>query len=263
MSETKFDDLTDVYEAMIDWPKRLGAEAPFFRRQFEQSNVKRVADIACGTGRHAAMFHSWGLEVEGSDVSSNMIQCAKENFGAPDGLRWAVRNFEQPLGPPASFDAVICVGNSLALAPDAPTTGRVLRHMFTATRPGGVVIVHVLNLWKFPQGPCVWQKLTQKTSAQGRSLILKGVHRCQDEGYVELAVIADDAHEPLGRSHSMRFLGIRAKQLEAAARDNAAVRVLLFGGHQDQPYDADNSPDLIMVAWKGQAGTAVPFKASN
>ena len=66
MSDTSFDDLTDVYEAMIDWPKRLNAETPFFRRLFEQHNVKRVADVACGTGRHAAMYHSWGLEVEGS-----------------------------------------------------------------------------------------------------------------------------------------------------------------------------------------------------
>ena len=94
MSETSFDDLTDVYEAMIDWPKRLNAEAPFFRRLFEKHNVKRVADVACGTGRHAAMFHSWGLEVEGSDISPNMIDRARETFREPAGLRWAVRGFD-------------------------------------------------------------------------------------------------------------------------------------------------------------------------
>jgi len=94
MSETSFDDLTDVYEAMIDWAKRLNAEAPFFRRLFEKHNVKRVADVACGTGRHAAMFHSWGLEVEGSDISPNMIDRARETFREPAGLRWAVRGFD-------------------------------------------------------------------------------------------------------------------------------------------------------------------------
>lgn len=251
MSETTFDDLADVYEAMIDWPKRLGAEAPFFRRLFERFNVKRVADVACGTGHHAAMFHSWGLEVEGSDVSANMIQRAKESFGAPDGLHWNVGGFDQPIGPPGSFDAVICVGNSLALAPDATAAGRALRHMFTATRRGGVVIVHVLNLWKFRPGRCVWQKITQKTLTQGRALILKGVHRCQHEGYVELAVITYDADNPMIQSHCVQFLGIRAEQLEAVAQKNAAAGVLFFGGHQDQAYNAGNSPDLIMVAEKG------------
>lgn len=251
MSETSFDDLTDVYEAMIDWPKRLSTEAPFFRRLFEQSNVKRVADVACGTGRHAAMFHSWGLDVEGSDISSNMIQRAKETFGEPNGLRWAVRGFDQAPGPPSSFDAVICVGNSLALAPDATAAFGALRHMLGATRPGGVVIVHVLNLWKFPSGPCVWQKITRTRLAQGRSLILKGVHRCQHEGYVELVVAADDAGNPSIRSHSVRFLGMRAAEMELVARESAAADLLFFGGHRHQPYDADNSADLIMVARKG------------
>ena len=31
-----FDDLTDVYEAMIDWPQRLANEGPFYRRCFER-----------------------------------------------------------------------------------------------------------------------------------------------------------------------------------------------------------------------------------
>src|SRR5690242_5485095 len=118
MSQTPFDDLTDVYEAMIDWPKRLGVEAPFFRGLFERFHVKRVADIACGTGRHAAMFHSWGLEVEGSDLSPNMIARARDTFGEPGGLRWTVRGFDRPPGENGSSDAVTCLGNSLALAGD-------------------------------------------------------------------------------------------------------------------------------------------------
>ena len=250
MGETSFDDLTDVYEAMIDWPKRLSAEAPFFRRHFEQCGVNRVADVACGTGRHAAMCHSWGLDVEGSDISPNMIERATETFGKPNGLRWTVRGFDQPIDSPGAFDAVVCVGNSLALAPDAAEAATALRHMFDATRPGGVVIVHLLNLWKFPSGPCVWQKITEKTLAQGRSLILKGVHRNEHEGYVELVVVASGAESPSYRSHSVRLLGIRAEALEAIARECGAAGVHFFGDYHDQRYDADTSTDLIMVARK-------------
>ena len=31
-----FDDFADVYDAMIDWPKRLAHEEPFYRRLFER-----------------------------------------------------------------------------------------------------------------------------------------------------------------------------------------------------------------------------------
>jgi SAM-dependent methyltransferase len=211
--------------------------------------VKQIADVACGTGRHAAMFHSWGLEVEGSDISPKMIARARETFGEPGGLRWIVRGFDQPIAANGSFDAVVCLGNSLALAPNAAAASQALRHMFSATRVGGVVIVHVLNLWKLPPGPCVWQKITRKTMARGRVLIIKGVHRCQHEGFVELVVAADGDNDEV-RTHSVRFLGLTTTELQTVARESAAIDVEFFGGYKNEPYEAEASTDLIMVARK-------------
>ena len=116
-----FDDLADIYEAMIDWPKRLAHEGPFYRRLFDRLGVASVVDVACGTGHHAAMFHDWGLRVEGADLSPAMIERARQTFGEPPGLRWVVRGFDEPIAPAEPFDAAVCVGNSLALAPDVAT----------------------------------------------------------------------------------------------------------------------------------------------
>lgn len=252
MSERTFDDLTDVYEAMIDWSKRLATETPLFRRAFEQAGVKRVADVACGTGRHAAMFHQWGLEVEGSDISPGMIAQARSTYGEPGGLRWTVRGFDQPPGAPGSVDAVVCVGNSLALAPDHQAAAEAVRQMLNATRPGGVVIVHVLNLWKLPDGPMLWQKIVRQPLPQGPSLILKGVHRSGDRGFVELVVVPDPPSQAPNRYHSNGFLGLRGQELETAARQAGAAEVRLLGGHAEQPYDPASSGDLIMIATRAR-----------
>ena len=253
MNQPLFDELGDVYEAMIDWPKRLANEAPFFRKLFERSNVAKVADVACGTGRHADMFHSWGLQVHGFDISPGMIQRAKETFGQSDRLHWTVHDFEQPLGAPGIFDAVICVGNSLALAGDMAAAAQALRQMISALRPGGLVILQVLNLWKLPSGPCVWQKMLTRSLPQGKSLIIKGVHRCADQGFVDLVVIDRSSDGPPILSHSVPFLGLRSQELEAIARGGGAVNMSFFGNHQDEPYDPLNSTDLIMVAEKGES----------
>ncbi|CAN5338402.1 hypothetical protein BH09PLA1_BH09PLA1_00170 [soil metagenome] len=250
MKPTTFDDLTDVYDSMIDWPGRLEKEGPFFSKLFEQCKVKRVADVACGTGRHAAMFHSWGLDVEGSDISPTMIQRARDLFGEPPGLRWSVRSFEQPLLAPQPFDAAICIGNSLALAADMPSVVSAIHSLLDAVRPGGLVVVQVLNLWKLSPGPCVWQKAITIQSAEGSSLILKGIHRCCDMGYVELVVVTDGTLAAPIRSQSIPFLGLNADQLKSAANAHGAIDVVFFGNHQHQPYDIANSADLIMVAKK-------------
>jgi SAM-dependent methyltransferase len=161
MSKTTFDDLTELYEAMIDWPKRLANEEPFYRHWFDKITAKSVVDVACGTGRHAAKFHEWGLQIEGADLSHGMIDRARSSFGEGERLRWIVRGFDQPIDLEKNktpFDAALCMGNSLALAPNLEIVDRAIQQMFAAIRPGGIVVIQVLNLWQLPDGPCVWQK---------------------------------------------------------------------------------------------------------
>ena len=246
MDTNSFNHLPHIYEAMIDWPKRLAAEESFYRHGFEQAGVKRVVDMACGTGHHAAMFHRWGLEVEGADLSSAMIEQARASFGEPPGLHWVVRGFNEPIPETGLWDAVVCVGNSLALAPDLATVRTVIARMMEALRPGGVLLVQVLNLWRMPDGPCVWQKCLRTQLPQGDVLILKGVHRCGEHGYVEL-VVADPNGGPLLAHESPQFLGLESCDLEAVARQAGAAHVQFFGGYAKQPFDRDTSVDLVMV----------------
>jgi SAM-dependent methyltransferase len=248
MDAEAFNELTDVYEAMIDWPKRLAHEGPFYRRLFEQLGVRRVLDAACGTGRHAAMFHEWQLQVEGADLSPNMIARARAAFGEPPGLRWTVRPFDEPPEPAGAFDAAICVGNSLALAPDLETVARAVQCLLAAVRPGGAAVFHVLNLWRLDDGPCLWQKCRTARLELGEVLILKGVHRCETRGYVELVVVRPDGGEV--RAESVRFLGLEAVELQDLARRAGAQQVDLFGGYQQEPYKRLRSQDLIVVARK-------------
>jgi SAM-dependent methyltransferase len=242
-----FDDLTDVYEAMIDWPKRLAHEGPFYRRLFEQCGVSSVVDVACGVGQHAALFHSWNLRVEGADISRAMIDRARTNFGESPGLRWVVRGFDEPIAPAEPFDAAVCVGNSLALAPDLATVERAIRQMLAGVRQGGVIVIHLLNLGHLQDGPCLWQKCRRVTLPQGEALIVKGVHRCGSRGYVELLAIGLPDCAPM-RSESSPLLALEARELERMASVAGATEIQWFGGYQGQAYDRQESVDLVMVA---------------
>jgi SAM-dependent methyltransferase len=249
MAAKIFDDLVDVYESMIDWPKRLAHEAPFYRRLFERAGVQSVVDVACGTGRHGAMFHSWGLRVEGADISPGMIQRARATFGEPDGLQWTERSFQESIQAADPFDAAVCVGNSLALASHLRTAERAIGQMVSAVGDRGIVVVHVLNLWRIPEGPCIWQKCVRSKLAGRDLLILKGVHRHGARGYVELVVITRDGEQM--QHESVEFLGLEADMLEQLSRKAGAANVHLFGGYENQPYDRQESVDLVLVAEKG------------
>jgi SAM-dependent methyltransferase len=203
-----FDQHAGVYELLVDWPRRLANEEPFYRRMFDEVGAQQVLDVACGTGHHAAMFHSWGLKVQGADISPGMIARCRARFGEPPGLQWLVRPFDQPAGAEGQFDAVICVGNSLALADDLDTVNRVVGSMLDSLRTGGVCIISVLNLWSLPQGGTIWQKCKRVQYDGADHVLLKSIHRCGDRGHVSFADLELSGSEVSPRYDSAEFLGL-------------------------------------------------------
>ncbi len=249
MPSPLFDDLTDVYEAIVDWPKRLARETPFYRELFAAFGVRSLVDVACGTGHHAALFHEWGLQVEGADISPAMIQRARSAFGEPVGLVWKVRSFHESVHCERPFDAAICIGNSLALSPDHATAKTATQEMLRAVRPGGIVVLQVANLWALPDGPVVWQKGRHLAGTDGEAIVVKGIHRCGSQGFVNLVIV------PLAKpaeltSQSVPFLGLTPEQLTDWLSDAGAQSVRCLGSYQDTSYDQAASPDLLVVAQK-------------
>ena len=269
-----FEQRVDRFDAIVDWPRRLARETPFYHRWFAEVSARRVLDAACGTGHHARMFHEWGLEVEAADVSPAMIAWCRQRYGQPAGLRWVERSFTQSADPPGQFDAALCVGNSLALADSLQTVGAALAAMIAGLRPSGVCIVHVLNIFTLPDGPTQWQKCVrvrtnlrtanQKPShttpiraglcepgpsrTEGDHILLKSIRRVGDRAFidfVDLELTADGGVKQESQSESL--LGLRPDDLADAAGTAGAEDIRFFGNYQQEPYSPASSPDLILV----------------
>ncbi|MEX2218255.1 MAG: class I SAM-dependent methyltransferase [Phycisphaerales bacterium] len=68
----------------------------------------RVADVGCGTGRHAARLARAGARVTAVDFSMEMLARAREKPGA-EGVRFVEHDLRRPLPlGDASFDRVLC-----------------------------------------------------------------------------------------------------------------------------------------------------------
>ena len=245
-----FDVNVERYDGLIDWDRRLANEAPFYRSRFEQISARRILDAACGTGRHAALFSSWGLEVEGADISPEMIALCRERNRDSDRLCWAVRPFTDEPIEQATFDAVVCVGNSLALADDRSSVASAVAAMLEALRPGGLLIVQVLNLWRLPEGRSVLQKCIRCRDQAADRVLIKAVHRVGDRGYVNLfdLDLTGDGVQP--RLDQPSFWGLTERELLEAATSARGTDPQCFGSFQEVPYDPESSPDLVFTCRK-------------
>ena len=252
--EKVFDDLADRYDALIDWPKRLALEGPFFRQLFESHAVHRVADVGCGTGRHAAMFHAWGLDVEGSDISSAMLNRCRELHGEDERLRWVQRSFLDSSPRQEPLDAVVCIGNSLALAGDMSCIERAVRTQVGRARPCGIGVIQVFNLWSIEEGPTQWQKVQRLDSEQHPMALVKGIHRVGNRGFIEIVETGLPESGVSFRAKSVSFVGIEVKALEIFLKNAGAEIVNVYGSYGGEPFDQEKSNDMIVVWWRPLCG---------
>ena len=128
----------------------LGCDTPGVRATMARLEPgARVIDVACGIGVDAAALARRGFDVSASDASEEMAAVARRRLDelgvGPDRIvttEWA--NLPAHFRP-ESFDAVYCVGNSLAHAPDATAMLLAFEAFRTLLVPGGVLVVDSLD----------------------------------------------------------------------------------------------------------------------
>ena len=111
-----YDVFSSDYDRFVNWPSRLEAELPFIQAQLDAAGARSALDAACGTGRHAIALAERGYETAGADISQQMVSRARQNAAAAGvDVRFEAAGFgglAAAFGR-RSFDAVLCLGNSL------------------------------------------------------------------------------------------------------------------------------------------------------
>lgn len=122
----------------------------------------RVLDVGCASGAHPRAFAAAGYRAAGIDPSEAMIEAAlsaavrssevrtPEKDGTipgPEAPRFETAGMLdlERLFPPASWDAITCLGNTLPHLRDEAEVGEFLRQARSALVPGGFLVLQFLN----------------------------------------------------------------------------------------------------------------------
>lgn len=145
------------YDRAVNWTKRFERELPVLTEVMGPPGAGGVIDAGCGPGRQACALAQRGYRVVGIDSSVEMIELARRHAADVANCSFETVPFagmSRTLG--GGFDAVYCIGNSLAAAQSAEAGREAVAQFAACLRPGGVLFLQVLN---FPpmraQLPCV------------------------------------------------------------------------------------------------------------
>ncbi|KXA91522.1 hypothetical protein AKJ63_01355 [candidate division MSBL1 archaeon SCGC-AAA259D18] len=142
-----YKEFSEKYDRLVSLENRMNRESEFFKEAFSEHDVNTVLDCACGTGQHVIIFKKIGFNAKGSDISSYMVEKARKNSRKYDiKAEFTVADFRNLTGNfDVSFDAVVCLGNSLPHLSGDDEVKEALEEMYKILNENGVLILEQRN----------------------------------------------------------------------------------------------------------------------
>ena len=137
------DDPYADFAMRYDWMKLKNPDRDeFFRSLFEKNDVKTILDCACGTGHELILFHSFGCDVQGSDLSESMLNQARKNLSKAKlqiplkkiDFRYLENDFK------SQFDAVVCLTSAITEPLTDTDALKALSSIRGVLKDGGILV---------------------------------------------------------------------------------------------------------------------------
>ena len=218
----------------------------FFKKIFNEFNIKSVLDCACGTGKDLVLFNSLGLKVTGSDISESMLNVAKNRMNEI-GLKIPLFKRDYQLLENTfsdKFDAVVCLTNAIN-EPEVDVI-KALNNMKSVLNENGIII--------FDQGQT--DSMMKNPPEHFLEVNNNDFSRLFTMDYLEDIMtikIFDLVHTEMENDFHVNTFKIKIRLYEDWKKllEKANLKVKIYGNWDLSPYNKENSKRFIVVAKKG------------
>lgn len=224
------------------YKNRNTAEAENFVAKLVQylqlpSNTK-VLDVACGKGRHSVAMAAMNLDVVGVDLSEEAIKEAQTQAHAH--LQFFIHDMRLPFWV-NYFEVVVNLFTSFGYFNTQREHQNALRTMCQALKPGGKLVIDYLNFL-----PIV-QQLPAEHSIEEEGIQFHIKKWSNTRHIIKNIEVNDGAHK---HSFTEQVAIFSLQDFESMLSAYQVQIIAVFGNYQLQPFHADTSDRLIIIAEK-------------
>ncbi len=198
----------------------------------------RIADIACGKGRHSIYLNKKGFDVTGIDISAHSIQYAKKFEN--ETLHFAIHDMRKPFISDY-FDAALNLFTSLGYFKTAYENELAIKTMYLTLKKNGIVVIDFFNANTVLQNSlkkeekCIDGIVFQiKKRVVGKTLVKD----------IEFTAGGKDFHF----TEEVQMLSL--KDFEKQFKSVGLIISQLFGDYSLNAYDPERSDRLIIIGTK-------------
>ncbi|MBU2100486.1 class I SAM-dependent methyltransferase [Candidatus Micrarchaeota archaeon] len=144
--------VVNLWPDFIDWSKRRQGENGFLKKTLEKNKVNSVFDSCLGDGCDSIYLLKEGFDVTSNDFDLEFIKKAQEN-ARKENVKLNISSFDwRELGrhyDKESFDAVLCLGNSLTYLFCKKDQLNTLRQFYKILKKDGILVIDERNYQYF------------------------------------------------------------------------------------------------------------------
>jgi ubiquinone/menaquinone biosynthesis C-methylase UbiE len=230
-------------------------------KKYGKPAPKRILELACGTGTHALLLEKQGLNVIATDYSEDMLsEARKKARAASSKVDFRHQDMCALKLPEASFDAVICLFDSIGYVQSNENIQKVLAGVGRHLRAGGLFIFEFWHAGAMIKG---YDPLRVRRWKKGNSEILRisetEIDYVKQLCHVNYSIYDLKKNAPvqlIKETHTNRFFLVQEMALFLS---NAGFTPLKwFSGFEENEKIDDQSWDSI-----GVARFNAPFKGGS
>jgi SAM-dependent methyltransferase len=232
---------TDYYDLL--YRHRDEAEAHRFLdellRRYPLQKGSRIADVACGEGRHARYLAELGFFVEGFDLSAEKIARAQAR-AASDRVRFFQHDMRLPFAR-ERYHLLLNLFTSFGYFAHQEENLVSLLNFEQAVRRGGRVLIDFFNSRR------VVSNLVPSEEVEEEGITFQIERAFESPFLVKRIQVRDN-----GREHFFKeqVQALTLGDFEAMLRQTAFQIESLYGDYHFEPYREESSPRLILVLRK-------------
>lgn len=250
-----YDTLSSDYDRFVNWQSRLAIELPFIIEKLHDNNARVILDAATGTGMHAIALAQLGYQASGADISRRMVERARMNANSAGvTAQFEIAGFgtlAQMFGI-GTFDAVLCLGNSLPHLLSRTDLDQALVDFAACLKPGGMLLIQNRNFDAVIANHDRWMEPQSHSEGQVE-WIFQRFYDFDLDGLLTFNMVTLK-RGPQGKWTqdvvTSRLRPILKVELFLSLSEAGFVGLIPFGNMAGAPFDPELSSNLVILAKK-------------
>lgn len=244
----------ELYDLMIDWPKRLAREGAALLKLLDLPGP--VLEVACGTGQHLAWLAGAGRNVVGTDLTAAMLAEAATRVAGVPLVQWSMADAVPPgLADRGPFAGLLCLGNSFPHVIEQAAVERTLRNFYELLAPAGRLVIGLKALAVLRDAGRQFLPLARRKTAAGDEVLFVRFYEFVagpvPSAEFHIVIVGHDVPllAPAGVHHAVTRLRVwRADELGQAVARAGFEDVVVAADLTGRPWQPGDSEDVFVIA---------------